>query len=132
MNFSKLRLGLVPMTSTDQVEVNSKYILETLRSLESFRLDLVCFPENSLYFNFNSKIDINSALTLREPVWKDLATWAQQQQCYIHMGGVPLNENNKVFNASVLMDPEGQKKIVYRKIHLFYVNVQGRVVSESD
>ncbi|MBY0384530.1 carbon-nitrogen hydrolase family protein, partial [bacterium] len=34
--------------------------------------------------------------------------------------------------ASVLIDPSGQKKIVYRKIHLFDVNVQGRVVRESD
>ncbi|MBY0384745.1 hypothetical protein K2X05_06260, partial [bacterium] len=101
MDFSKLRLGVVPMTSTDQVEVNSNDILKTLHSLESFRPDLVCFPENSLYFNFNSKLDANCALDFSEAVWKNLEKWAKQQQCFLHMGGVPLKENGKVFNASV-------------------------------
>lgn len=132
MDVPKLRLGVVPMTSTDQVEVNSEYILETLRSLESFRPDLVCFPENSLYFNFRPKIEPQSALDLSEPVWQELESWAQKHQCFLHMGGVPLMENGKLYNASVLIDPSGHKKIVYRKIHLFDVNVQGRVVRESD
>ncbi len=47
------------------------------------------------------------------------------------MGGVPLREGEVVFNASVLIDPSGYKQIVYRKVHLFDVCVQGREVRES-
>ncbi len=132
MDTSQLRLGVIPMTSTDRVEVNVQKVLETLQSIENFKPDLVCFPENSLYFNFQKKIDPAAAITLAEPFWKQLEAWAQAHKCYLHLGGVPLKEASGVFNASILIDPSGQKKVVYRKIHLFDVDVEGRVVRESD
>lgn len=132
MDTSQLRLGVIPMTSTDLVEVNFQKIKSSLQSVQSFKPDLVCIPENSLYFNFQKKLDSAHALTLSEPVWDDLSQWAQQQNCYLHLGGVPLQETAGVFNASVLIDPSGTKKVVYRKIHLFDVDVEGRVVRESD
>lgn len=141
----KLRLVVVPMASTDRVEVNFQAILTQLKSLESFKPDLVCFPENSLYFNFNSKLDPTHALTLSESFWQELATWCKQNQCFLHLGGNPLREESarggstetpnqviKVSNASVVIDPSGVMKVLYRKIHLFDVDVEGRVVRESD
>lgn len=38
----------------------------------------------------------------------------------------------KVYNTSVLIDPAGEILAVYRKIHLFDVDVAGHVVKESD
>jgi deaminated glutathione amidase len=141
----KLRLVVVPMASTDRVEANVQTILTQLKSLESFKPDLVCFPENSLYFNFNSKLDPTHALTLTESFWQELATWSKKNQCFLHLGGNPLREESvrgeatetpnqvtKVSNASVVIDPSGVVKVLYRKIHLFDVDVEGRVVRESD
>jgi deaminated glutathione amidase len=153
----KLRLCVVPMTSTDRVEVNAATILAHLKSLENFKPDLVCFPENSLYFNFNSKLNPTHALTLTENFWRELATWCKQNQCFLHLGGIPLreesargattdvgtdvatdittetsNQTSKVSNASVVIEPSGVVKVLYRKIHLFDVDVEGRVVRESD
>ncbi len=138
----KLRLAIVPMASTDRVEANVQSILTQLKSLESFKPDLVCFPENSLYFNFNSKLDPTHALTLTESFWAELAAWAKKNQCFLHLGGIPLREEPaqgfptqagaRVFNASVVVEPSGAVKVLYRKIHLFDVDVEGRVVRESD
>ncbi len=138
----KLRLAIVPMASTDRVEANVQSILTQLKSLESFKPDLVCFPENSLYFNFNSKLDPTHALNLTESFWPELAAWAQKNQCFLHLGGIPLREgsapgipkktNSQVSNASVVVEPSGAVKVLYRKIHLFDVDVEGRVVRESD
>jgi deaminated glutathione amidase len=128
----KLRLVVVPMASTDRVEVNVQSILTQLKSLESFKPDLVCFPENSLYFNFNSKLDPTHALNLTESFWQELAAWSQKNQCFFHLGGIPLREESVVSNASVVIDPSGVVKVLYRKIHLFDVDVEGRVVRESD
>lgn len=132
MNSGQLRLGVVPMTSTDLVEVNVSSILSALDLLKNKQPDLVCFPENSLYFNFQKKVEPSQALTLQAPFWTSLTDWAQKQNCFLHMGGVPLLEPTGVANASVLIDSAGQIRVVYRKIHLFDVNVEGREVRESD
>lgn len=132
MDSSELRVGIIPMTSTDRVEVNSQRILESLESVKKSQPHLVCFPENSLYFNFQPSLDPQRALTLQESVWGDLSLWAQNNNCFLHFGGIPLKEAQGVFNASVLINNKGQVSIVYRKIHLFDVNVQGRKVQESD
>jgi deaminated glutathione amidase len=128
----KLRLAVIPMTSTDQVEVNVEFILSQLKSVENFKPDLICFPENSLYFNFNPKLDPTHAITLRESFWASLSAWAKAQNCFLHFGGVPFAENGKVSNAAILIDPSGALKVIYRKIHLFDVDVEGRRVRESD
>jgi deaminated glutathione amidase len=128
---SPLGIGLIPMTSTDVVEVNLKAALAQLKYFENKKTDLICFPENSLYFNFNKSLKKSDALELSHPAFKTLSQWAQKYNCFLHMGGIPLNENGTVFNASVLLSPEGEIKTVYRKIHLFDVDVQGKVVRES-
>ncbi len=175
-----LRLGIVPMTSTDRVEVNTQVILAHLKSMENFKPDLVCFPENSLYFNFNKKLNPAHAFTLEEDFWVDIAAWAKRHQCFLHFGGVAVQETarrgptpdqvsdqdlarsvpvdssrggtnqalnqdqthissnessepkSEVFNGSILVEPSGVIRVVYRKIHLFDVDVAGRVVRESD
>lgn len=132
MDTSQLRLGVIPMTSTDRVEVNVQNILKTLRSIENFKPDLVCFPENSLLMNFQVKLDPTFALTTKEPFWQDLGEWAKANNSYLHLGGVPILESQKVFNSSVIIEPTGHQKIAYRKIHLFDVDVQGKRLRESD
>lgn len=130
------------MTSTDRVEDNFHFIQSQLKSIENFQPDLVCFPENSLYLNLNPKLDPTQAITLKETIWKELSGWAKIHQCFLHFGGVPLLESvpsatsesseHKVFNAAVVVEPSGSVRVIYRKIHLFDVDVAGRVVRESD
>jgi deaminated glutathione amidase len=133
MSTAQLRLAVVPMTSTDRVEVNTAFILSSLEALKAQKPDLICFPENSLYFNFQKKLDPTRAVHLQDPFWSQLSAWARAQNCFLHLGGIPLVEpEHGIVNASVLIDATGEVKLVYRKIHLFDVNVEGREVRESD
>jgi len=127
----KFNLGIVPMTSTDDVGVNLHLALEALEFFKDKKPDLICFPENSLYFNFNKNLDKSVALKLEDSSFKALAKAAQQLQCFLHLGGIPLNEGGAVYNSSVLISPSGEVRIVYKKIHLFDVDVEGRTVRES-
>lgn len=128
---SSLGIGIVPMTSGDNVEVNLANILKQLEFYKDKRTDLIVFPENSLYFNFNKNLLKTDALTLNHVAFHTLADWAKRRKCYLHMGGVPVNDEGTVYNASVLLTPEGERKIIYRKIHLFDVDVNGNVWRES-
>lgn len=123
------------MTSTDDVEANLQQILSKLRFYEENNLtgktDLICFPENSLYFNFYKNLPPEEALRVDNPVFQTLGEWAKKHNTYLHMGGNPLMDQGKVYNASTLLTPEGKMEIIYRKIHLFDVDVEGRTLRES-
>lgn len=123
-----LRVALLPMTSTDSVEVNIQNILEALQKITD-PVDVVFLPENSLYFNFQRKLTF--ALQ-SDALLAPLAAWAKTHSTAIHFGGVPFKTNRGVANTSLFLEPDGTIRELYDKIHLFDVDVAGRVVRESD
>lgn len=125
-----LRVALLPMTSTDRVEVNVQNILSYLQKI-TLPVDIVFLPENSLYFNFNKKLDPSHALTDAKEL-APLVTWAKAHQTAIHFGGVPFKTPRGICNTSLLIDSDGSFNELYEKIHLFDVDVAGRTVRESD
>lgn len=122
------------MTSTDRVDVNLSKILNSLKFFETpeNHVDLVCLPENSFYFNFKTKISASDVMGLDHPVWDSLTQWSLKFKSSIHVGGTPLLIDGLVYNASVFIFPGEEPQVVYKKIHLFDVNVEGRRVCESD
>lgn len=127
-----LGIGLIPMTSADDVEVNLQNLLSKLSFFENKKTDLIVFPENSLFFNFHTNLRKEDALTLDHPAFKKLSAWATKHNTYLHTGGIPmLADDGKAYNTAVLITPSGELKSVYRKIHLFDVDVGGTVYKES-
>jgi predicted amidohydrolase len=120
------------MTSTDKGPVNLESILSALEEFKGKTMHLICFPENSVYFNFNKNLNKEHAATLDSPHWKVLQDKAKELGSYIHLGAMPLREGAQVFNSSVLISPEGGLQVVYRKIHLFDVTIEGREFRESN
>ena len=50
-----------------------------------------------------------------------------------HLGALPLAENNKVYNASLLITPDKKEPlIIYKKIHLFDLDLKNLKIKESD
>jgi deaminated glutathione amidase len=128
---SPLKVCLLPMASTDNVEANVQTILTTLNSL-SGPTDVVLLPENSLYFNFQKNLDISHLVSEDAKVLLPLKNWARTHGSWIHLGGVPFKTASGIANTSLLISPDGQLQQPYHKIHLFDVDIPGRVVRESD
>lgn len=125
-----LRVALLPMTSTDRVEVNVQNILNSLQKI-TIPVDIVFLPENSLYFNFNKKLDPSHALTDSQNL-EPLIDWAKKNQTALHFGGVPFKTSQGISNTSLFIDTQGHFLPIYEKIHLFDVDVAGRTVRESE
>ncbi|TEB04443.1 2-oxoglutaramate amidase [Pelotomaculum schinkii] len=82
--------------------------------------DLFLLPEmwNVGYFSFDNYMSESETLEGETISW--LASKAKELQAYIFSGSiVERNQDNKLYNASVLLDPEGNIIGHYRKIHLF-------------
>jgi deaminated glutathione amidase len=125
-----LKVALVPLTSTDKVDVNVQKILNKLNYIKS-NIDIVFLPENSLYFNFNKKLDPSHAI-LDDESLQPLKDWAKNRKAMIHLGGVPYKTAHGICNSSLVIDETGFLKSHYEKIHLFDVDVAGKTVRESD
>lgn len=126
-----LRIAVCQMTSIDDVEENYLQIEKLLKSI-SVPFDLAVFPENCLYMRLTEGEKI-SGLALEDPVFDRLKKLASDKRASLHLGSVPLRENGKLTNASVLVTPDGGVQCTYRKMHLFDITLEGqKPIRESD
>ena len=127
---SEFKLAVCQMTSTDDVEANAQQMLSLLRDLPA--VDLVCFPENCLYLRLKDG-EQPPRITLEHNAIQKLSAWAKENKTPLHLGSVPVEQNGKLFNTSLLIKAEGQVDSDYQKIHLFDVDVAGvKPQRESD
>jgi predicted amidohydrolase len=125
-----LRVAVMQMTSQEDVTENKKYILKELKKLEAKKVHLVTLPENALYLRVQSK-DI-PAFSLKDPFFGELKAWCKKTGAEIHLGSVPIKDGKKLANATIWVNKKSVKA-VYKKIHLFDVDVRGeKRVRESD
>jgi omega-amidase len=58
---------------------------------------------------------------------------ARREKVWIVGGSIPEREGNKVFNTCLVINPEGVIVAKHRKVHLFDINIPGKMVfRESD
>lgn len=78
---------------------------------------------------------VGEAESLDGPTLTEAATWARTLGIWLFAGSVAERSEDpaRVWNTSVVFDPAGARRAVYRKIHLFDIDVPGGVTArESD
>jgi predicted amidohydrolase len=83
------------------------------------------FPENSLYMRLKEGEPI-AGFDLNDRAFSALSSLAQKKGISLHLGSVPLREQGRLVNASVLVTAQGQVECTYRKLHLFDICLEGR------
>jgi predicted amidohydrolase len=129
----ELKVAVCQMTAVDDVQAN-------LRQMESLigevPLDsgvrLFCFPENCLYFRIKEGEAI-PPFNVTDHVFADLAVIAKKRKAFFHLGSVPLQMGDFLYNSSVIISDEGKIETSYQKIHLFDIQLTGqKAIRESD
>lgn len=125
-----LKVAVCQMTSVDDVARNCDQILKLLENANG--AELVIFPENALYLRINKDSSM-PGLNLGSECFSNLKESALKMKTTILVGSAPmLEESGRISNATVLITPSSVE-VVYRKIHLFDVDVAGSPsVRESD
>lgn len=119
---NNLKLGLAQMTSVDDVSVNLGSIKNLYLQLALGGAEIAVFPENSLFFRIQGPLQ---AVKLSGPELGQL-------QAVVEREGVPLmlttavhESGDKYSNATVLLQKGASPQVLYRKVHLFDVEVEG-------
>jgi predicted amidohydrolase len=141
---SELVVGAVQMTSTENVEANLERARELVRQAATFGALLVGLPENFAYLGSDRDHRLAIAESLPEPgaagtgptgpILNAMQELARATGTWLLLGGFPeRGAGNKIRNSAVLLDPSGAVVSVYRKMHLFDVDVPGgRSFRESE
>ena len=127
-----LKIALTQITSVDDVTENLQIIFSLLNKISPGEVSAVFFPENCLYMRLQEGQKVEG-LELSHPAFRELSSWALKNKTGIHLGSVPVIDQESVFNGSIWINPDGHVKISYRKVHLFDIQLENqKPIRESD
>ena len=119
-----LRLGVVQMTSVDDIKANLRQLEVLYQTAVTEKADLVVFPENCLFFRLRSGsalqgLDLNGGEAARISAMVDSGGAALMLTTAIP------GDQGKFMNSTLLFSPGQKASVVYSKIHMFDVDVPG-------
>jgi deaminated glutathione amidase len=128
-----LRVACVQLNTRDDVTASVKAATELVERAAVAGARLVVLPETWAYKGGSAGI-VATAEALDGPSNAAVAKLAARLGIYVLAGSIyePSSRPDRVFNTSVLVDPQGAYLAVYRKIHLFDAVSAGVVYRESD
>jgi deaminated glutathione amidase len=122
-----VRAAAIQLCSTDDLAGNLAVAEAFVAEAAHAGAEFVGLPENFAFLR-REGAPIPCAQPLDGPIVASLRAWARRHRIWL-LGGsfaeaVPQSE--RVHNTSVLLDPDGAVAAVYRKIHLFDVDLGGQ------
>ena len=126
-----MRAAAVQLNSTNEKARNLEAAERLVRAAAADGAELVALPEK-----WNLLAGGEELLAGSEPLDGPSLTaargWARELGIHLLAGSISEQGPEKAFNTSVLIGPDGDDLAVYRKIHMFDVDVGGVAYRESD
>ncbi|HEX2359849.1 MAG TPA: carbon-nitrogen hydrolase family protein [Solirubrobacterales bacterium] len=128
-----MRVAAVQLNSTDDYERNLRVAEALVRDAAADDAELVVLPEKWTLLGPPESLRA-AAEPLDGPALGAAAEWARALGIHLVAGSFPerVAGEEKLFNTSVLIGPDGAPRGVYRKIHMFDVEVDDVSYRESE
>jgi len=133
MAASKLKIALIQLLVSSSKQQNITQACNLIRQAASNGARLVVLPEiwNSpygvKYFPQYAESIPNGETT------NALSVCARETGIYLVGGSIPERDGDKLYNTSTIFDPKGKLLGIFRKIHLFDIDIPGKITfKESD
>ncbi len=130
-----LNISVVQLQSTESIEDNLKQIKAKISSIPDLQeKDLISLPENCLQYKITSPE--NFGVPENHDCFDQLSEFASKNKVAFHLGGVPLRQEgskeSRVDNVTLWIHADGKREVVYKKTHLFDLELPELVIKESD
>ena len=119
-----MRAAAVQLNSTDDYDRNLEVAQRLVRAAAADGAELVVLPEKWTVLGPPDALR-SAAEPLDGPALSAAADWARELEIFLVAGSVPevVPDWEKLANTSVMFGPDGEARAIYRKIHLFDVEV---------
>jgi deaminated glutathione amidase len=128
-----MRVAAVQLTSTEDKGRNLEAAERFIKAAAADGARLIVLPE---MFNVLGDPEVlrQGAEMLDGPTLRWAKELARRQSVWLLAGSIMerVSGQSKLFNTSCLLDPQGETRAVYRKIHLFDCDVPGASLHESE
>lgn len=130
---TKIKLALCQMKVVDDKDKNIEKAIEMIDKSINENADFIVLPEMFNCPYENKKFieyceNQNDSYTLSK-----ISQIAKSNNVYILAGSIPEEEDGKIYNTSYLFDRNGEIIAKHRKMHLFDIDVKGKIYfKESD
>jgi len=128
-----VRVAIVQLTSTDDLAANLTEAERLVRQAAAAGAQLVALPEMFAFLRREGR-PIRCAQDVDGEIVGTARGWARELGVRLLAGSFPeqVSGEDRVYNTSVLVSPEGEIEAVYRKLHLFDVDLEEGSYRESD
>lgn len=128
-----LRAAVLQLSAGPDKKSNLAKALRLIHRACAARVRLVALPENFLFRGSDREFK-NVPEPLNGPSLRALRQTAADRRIYLLAGSIAeaVPCTRKTYNTSCLLDPQGRIQAVYRKMHLFDVDLPGKKIRESD
>jgi predicted amidohydrolase len=126
-----LRVAAVQLNSTDQKPDNLASAERLVRAAAADGAELVALPEKWNLLAGGEAL-LAGAEPLDGPSLGAARAWAAELGIHLLAGSISERGAEKAFNTSVLIGSDGSDLAIYRKIHMFDVDVGGVAYRESE
>jgi predicted amidohydrolase len=128
-----MRAAAVQLNSTDEYDRNVEVAERLVRAAAADGAELIVLPEKWTVLGPPEAIRA-SAQPLDGPALSAASAWARELGIFLVAGSVPetVPGQEKLANTSVMFGPDGERLAVYRKIHMFDVDVGDVSYRESE
>ena len=126
-----MRVAAVQLNSTGDKARNISVAERLVRAAAVDGAELVALPEKWNLLAAGEEMAA-AAETLDGPSLSAARSWARELSIHLLAGSIAERGEEKAFNTSVLIGPDGADLAVYRKIHLFDVEAGGVEYRESE
>jgi predicted amidohydrolase len=126
-----LRVAAVQLNSTDDKSRNLAAAERHVREAAADGAELIALPEKWNLLAGGEAL-VGGAEPLDGPSLGAAREWAAALGIHLLAGSISEAAGEKAFNTSVLIGPDGSDLAVYRKIHMFDVDVGGVAYRESE
>ena len=128
-----MRVAAIQLNATDDRDRNLEVAESLVRDAAAAGADLVALPEKWTFLGPPEGI-VAAAEPLSGPSMRAASAWARELGIHLLAGSYPERPagNEKPFNTSVMLGPDGEILSVYRKLHMFDVEVGGVTYRESE
>ncbi len=119
----KIKTAAVQLNSQPDVEVSLHEVHNRIKEAAENGAELICLPENFAFLG-DEREKLKQSVEISAEVEKKLPDWVKELNVTIIGGGYPAQAGNgKIYNRSIVVNPEGQIAATYDKIHMFDVEI---------